>query len=217
MYMLWKITFYLINQHIHHLTYLAILVLVKTFKFYFLSTCQLYNTVLSIIVTIFYMRSSICISLISWKIYHLLTSLFPPHPGPWQPLFYSVSDFLRIHTQEVLCSIWVFFLAYFTGHNVKVHQWCHKWQYCFSWLSNILFIYTTSYLLSSQFYWGLIDIQWTAYRVSLQREFWPPVKLSLINKMSIPGRPISVLLPCATSQLPCLHRCSCELLSLQSR
>lgn len=158
---------FLSNQSAHPslLTYLAILVLVKTFKFYFLSTCQLYNTVLSIIVTIFYMRSSICISLIAGKFRHLLTSpYFSTLPAP-TTTFYSVSDFLRIHTQEVLCSIWVFsFWLISLGAVVKVHQWCHKWQYCFSWLSNILFIYTTSYLLSSQFYWGLIDIQWTAYK-----------------------------------------------------
>ena len=103
MYMLWKSTFCLINQHIHHLTYLAVLVLVKTFKFYFISTCQLYNTVLSIIVTIFYMRSSICISLIAGKFRHLLTS---PHflhtPAPDNHFSTLFLIFLRVHTRGTM-------------------------------------------------------------------------------------------------------------------
>ena len=97
-YMLWKSTFYLINQHIHHLTYLAVCLLVKTFKFYFLSTCQLYNTVLSIIVTIFYMRSSNCISLIAGKFHHLLTSPYFLHTlapdNHFSTLFLSSTSFI---------------------------------------------------------------------------------------------------------------------------
>ena len=103
-----KSTFYLINQHIHHLTYLAIRLLLKTFNFYFLSTCQLYNTVLSIIVTIFYMRSSNCICLIAGNFHHLLTSPYFLHtPAPDNHFSTLFLIFLRVHIQEVLCSIWV--------------------------------------------------------------------------------------------------------------
>ena len=98
-----KSTFYLINQHIHHLTYLAIRLLLKTFNFYFLSTCQLYNTVLSIIVTIFYMRSSNCICLIAGNFHHLLTSPYFLHTPAPDNHFSTVSDFFKSpHTRGTM-------------------------------------------------------------------------------------------------------------------
>ena len=52
-----RIPLHLVNDHIHHLTY-SFLFRVRTFKFYFLSKLLVGNTVLSIVGTMFHIRSS---------------------------------------------------------------------------------------------------------------------------------------------------------------
>lgn len=62
---LWKDSAHSVNEHIWYLTFLSFLV--KKFKFYSPSKFQLYNTVFSTIITLFYIRSSDFISSYSCK------------------------------------------------------------------------------------------------------------------------------------------------------
>ena len=63
-------------------------VLVKALKSYSLSEFQLYNRVLSTVVTVVYLRSSdSCHNWTSIPFTNLPASIL--HPQPWQPLFYS--------------------------------------------------------------------------------------------------------------------------------
>lgn len=98
MYTLWKDSPCLINLHTHYLTYLycffflCVCVYVRRVKFYFLSRFQLYNKVLSTIVTTIYIRSWDLIHRATESLYPFanLSSLFLPPCSPWQPLFYSL-------------------------------------------------------------------------------------------------------------------------------
>lgn len=101
----YKCTTWWFDIHIHHerfpnieLTnptphiFIYIFIFGKKFKFFSLSKFQLYNALLSTVVTMFYIISSDLISLAAASLYPLnKLSLFPPHNMPWQPLFYSVS------------------------------------------------------------------------------------------------------------------------------
>ena len=99
-------------------------------KFYFLRKFQLYNTVLSTIISMFYIRSSDLIHLIAESLYLFTNlSLFPPPPDPGNhlsPVSMSLT-FSNIPyisgTTHFLC------LAHFTQRNaLKVHPYCHKWR-----------------------------------------------------------------------------------------
>ena len=72
--------------------YMCVCVYVRRVKFYFLSRFQLYNKVLSTIVTTIYIRSWDLIHRATESLYPFanLSSLFLPPCSPWQPLFYSL-------------------------------------------------------------------------------------------------------------------------------
>ena len=70
--------------------YMYIYMYVRTFKFNSLSKFQLHNTVLSAIVTMFYIRSSDLIHLIGESLYSYQPLPIFPTLSPWHPLFHSL-------------------------------------------------------------------------------------------------------------------------------
>lgn len=91
-----------------------------------LAKFQSYNTVLSTIVTVLYIRSSALTPLIAESLY-CLTSLFlfPSSPSPWQPLFYCFYgfDILWDSTEKWCAAVFAFIcLAYFTSASSSFYS-----------------------------------------------------------------------------------------------
>ena len=132
-YTLWKDSPHRVNEHIHH-HHFTFAFLVRTFKFYSFSKFQLCNTVLSTLVTMFYIKSSDLIHLIL-KACVLLPSC-PSLPGPqllattlllcfYEFDFFFFPCFFRFHIQVIPCSVCLC-LAYFIQHNaLQFHPCCY--------------------------------------------------------------------------------------------
>ena len=73
-----RIPLHLVNDHIHHLTY-SFLFRVRTFKFYSLSKLQVGNTVLSVVVTTFHIRSSSLAIPVTASLYPFTRLSYFPH------------------------------------------------------------------------------------------------------------------------------------------
>ena len=99
MYILWKDSYHLVNEHSYDLTYFYLhiyLFLVRTLTFYFFSKSELCNTVLLIIIMLF-IRCSDFIHCIGESLYPFTNLfLFLPTPSSWQHLSFSISVCLTL-------------------------------------------------------------------------------------------------------------------------